>query len=56
MLPEASNVRVIAEAPWMLAPAAALFLAVFALQLAGARASTRAVFFDSLPSHVSDPT
>lgn len=56
MLQEAGNVRVLTEAPWMLAPAAALFLVVFAIQLAGARASTRAVFFDSLATHVSDPT
>ena len=55
MLQEAANVRVLTEAPWMLAPAAALFIVVFALQLAGARASTRAVFFDSLASHASDP-
>ncbi len=54
MLQEAANVRVMTEAPWMLAPAAALFLVVLALQLAGARASTRAVFFDSLGTHVSD--
>ncbi len=56
MLQEASNVRVLTEAPWMLAPAAALFVVVLALQLVGARASTRAVFFDSLASHVSDPS
>lgn len=56
MLQEAANVRVLTEAPWMLAPAAALFIVVFALQLAGARASTRAVFFDSLGRHASDPS
>ncbi len=56
MLQEAANVRVMTEAPWMLAPAVALFVVVFALQLAGARASTRAVFFDSLATHASDPT
>lgn len=56
MLQEASNVRVLTEAPWMLAPAAALFAVVFALQLASARASTHAVFFDSLTPHVSDPS
>ena len=56
MLQEAANVRVMTEAPWMLAPAAALFAVVFALQLAGARASTRAVFFDSLGTHASDPS
>jgi peptide/nickel transport system permease protein len=56
MLQEAGNVRVLTEAPWMLAPAGALFLVVLALQLAGERASTRAVFFDSLATHVSDPS
>ena len=55
MLAEAANVRVMTEAPWMLAPALALFVVVFALQLVGARATTRAVFFDSLASHASDP-
>ena len=53
MLQEAANVRVLTEAPWMLAPAVALFVVVLALQLVGARASTRAVFFDSLPTNVS---
>lgn len=56
MLQEASNVRVLTEAPWMLAPALALFIVVLALQLVGARASIRAVFFDSLASHASDPS
>jgi peptide/nickel transport system permease protein len=56
MLQEAGNVLVLRDAPWMLAPAAALFLVVLALQLAGATASTRAVFFDSLGSHASDPS
>lgn len=55
MLVEATNVRVITEAPWMLAPAAALFCVVFALHLIGTRAATRAVFFDSLASNVSHP-
>ena len=39
MLQDAANVRVMAEAPWMLAPAAALFLVVLGVQLLG---STRA--------------
>lgn len=56
MLQEAANVRVMTEAPWMLAPAAALFIVVLALHLASARAATRAVFFDSLATNVSDPT
>lgn len=56
MLQEAANVRVLTEAPWMLAPAAALFVVVLALQLAAARASTRAVFFDSLARHAADPS
>lgn len=56
MLQEAANVRVLTEAPWMLAPAAALFVVVLALHMAGARASTRAVFFDSLGPNVTNPT
>lgn len=56
MLQEASNIRVLTEAPWMLAPAVALFVVVLALQLIGTRASTRAVFFDSVRVHGSDPT
>lgn len=53
MLQDAGNVRVMAEAPWVLAPAVALFVVVLALQLVGARAATRATFFDSLATHVS---
>lgn len=53
MLQEAANVRVLAEAPWLLAPAAALFVVVLALQMIGARAGTRATFFDSLATHAS---
>jgi peptide/nickel transport system permease protein len=34
MLQDVANVRVMTEAPWMVAPAAALFLVVFGLQLA----------------------
>lgn len=56
MLQEAANVRVLTEAPWMLAPAGALFIVVLAVQLAGGGASTRAVFFDSLANHANDPT
>lgn len=56
MLQEVGNVRVLTEAPWMLAPGVALFLVVLAIQLAGARAATRAVFFDSLATHASDQT
>lgn len=37
MLQEASTVRVVAEAPWMLAPAAAIALTSIALQLAAGR-------------------
>jgi peptide/nickel transport system permease protein len=36
MLRDAANIRVMAEAPWMLAPAAALFLVVLGVQLLGA--------------------
>jgi peptide/nickel transport system permease protein len=36
MLRDAANIRVMAEAPWMLAPAAALFLVVLGVQLVGA--------------------
>ena len=35
LLQEAGNVRVIGEAPWMLAPAAAIFLVVLGVQLLG---------------------
>jgi peptide/nickel transport system permease protein len=35
MLQDAGNVRVMIEAPWMLAPAAALFLVVLSVQLVG---------------------
>jgi peptide/nickel transport system permease protein len=56
MLQEVGNVRVLTEAPWMLAPAVALFLVVLAIQLTGARAATRAVFFDSLATHANDQT
>ncbi|HSF99846.1 MAG TPA: ABC transporter permease subunit [Vicinamibacterales bacterium] len=35
LLQEAGNVRVMAEAPWMLAPAAAIFLVVLGVQLLG---------------------
>lgn len=57
LLQDAANVRVMTEAPWMLAPAVALFAVVLAVQLIGASAasSTRAVFletdFDSLGEH-----
>jgi peptide/nickel transport system permease protein len=36
MLRDAASIRVMAEAPWMLAPAAALFLVVLGVQLVGA--------------------
>lgn len=55
MLQDAANVRVMTEAPWMLAPAVALFLVVLSLQLIATSAATRAnVFerdFDSLEGH-----
>lgn len=59
LLQDAANVRVMTEAPWMLAPAAALFLVVLAVQLIGAGAASavvgRALFvekdFDSLGGH-----
>ena len=35
MLQDASNVALVGEAPWMLAPAAAIFLVVLAVNLAG---------------------
>jgi ABC-type dipeptide/oligopeptide/nickel transport system permease subunit len=34
MLQEASNVAILSEAPWMLAPAAAIFVVVFGVNLA----------------------
>ena len=37
MLQEAGNVNGLLTAPWTLAPAALLFVAVFSLQLAGGR-------------------
>jgi peptide/nickel transport system permease protein len=44
MLRETENVRVMAEAPWMLAPAAALFIFVLGVQLvAGTRSSASAL-------------
>jgi peptide/nickel transport system permease protein len=44
MLADASNVTVMVEAPWILAPAAALFLVVLSVQLAGGtRASASAL-------------
>jgi len=51
MLQDAANVRVMTEAPWMLAPAPALFIVVLGVQLVGSGASTRALFFDSLAKH-----
>ena len=41
---DAANVRVMTEAPWMLAPAVALFIVVFGVQLVGTS-------FDSLGGH-----
>jgi peptide/nickel transport system permease protein len=52
MLQDAANVRVMTQAPWMLAPAAALFLVVLGVQLAFTRASG----LDSLGSHASAKT
>ena len=47
LLQDAANVRVMTEAPWMLAPAVALFLVVLGVQLVGAPShSERAFFFD----------
>jgi peptide/nickel transport system permease protein len=40
MLQDASNVRVFSDFPWLLSPAAAMFLVVFALNLVLERAST----------------
>ena len=37
MLQESANVTALQSAPWLLAPAAALFVVVFALNAAGAR-------------------
>jgi peptide/nickel transport system permease protein len=59
LLQDAANVRVMTEAPWMLAPAVALFIVVLGVQLVGAAASSpmaqRAAFldgdFDSLGGH-----
>ena len=36
MLADTANVRVMTEAPWLLAPAAALFVVVLGIQAAGA--------------------
>lgn len=55
MLQDAANVRVMTDAPWMLAPAVALFAIVLAVQIAGSGASTRAIFFDSLAND-ADPS
>jgi peptide/nickel transport system permease protein len=52
MLQDAANVRVMTDAPWMLAPAAALFLVVLALQLLG----TRATFFDNVRTQAPNVT
>jgi peptide/nickel transport system permease protein len=50
MLQDAANVRVMTEAPWMLAPAIALFLVVLGVQLIGAGSSSpmarRAAFLE----------
>jgi peptide/nickel transport system permease protein len=59
MLQDAANVRVMTEAPWMLAPAAALFAVVLGVQLVGASAPSlllgHATFlesgFDTLGRH-----
>jgi peptide/nickel transport system permease protein len=42
MLQDAANVRVMTEAPWMLAPAVALFIVVLGVQLVGSATSDRA--------------
>jgi peptide/nickel transport system permease protein len=48
MLQDAGNVRVMIEAPWMLAPAAALFLVVLSVQLVGGtRAPAQALLISS---------
>ena len=47
LLQDAANVRVMTEAPWMLAPAVALFLVVLGVQLIGSAShSERVVFLD----------
>jgi peptide/nickel transport system permease protein len=51
MLQDAANVRVMTEAPWMLAPAAALFVVVLGVQLVGSRRATRAIYFDTLANN-----
>jgi peptide/nickel transport system permease protein len=43
MLQDVANVRVMQEAPWMLAPAAALFLVVFGVQLSSGSATSSTV-------------
>ena len=40
MLHDASNIRVFADFPWLLSPAAAMFLVVFALNLVLERSNT----------------
>jgi peptide/nickel transport system permease protein len=47
MLQEAGNVTMMAEAPWMLASALAIFAVVFALHLAGGTRTEHALFISS---------
>jgi peptide/nickel transport system permease protein len=48
MLRDASQVRIAADAPWLLAPAAALTLTVFAIQSAGIGFVSRERYRDRL--------
>jgi peptide/nickel transport system permease protein len=49
MLRDAENVRVMVEAPWILAPAAALFLVVLAVQLVGSTRDSSTVLLLERP-------
>jgi peptide/nickel transport system permease protein len=54
MLQAAANVRVVGEAPWLLAPAVALFVVVLCVQLAGGvRASSTALLREARPARAS---
>ena len=51
LLQDAANVQVMAEAPWLLAPAAGLFLIVLGVQLMGSsRSTTSALFLGARPA------
>ena len=55
MLHDASNVRVFADFPWLLSPAAAMFLVVLALNLVLERAdgASASLMFSSRPTRAA---